>query len=45
MMEFLSDNAMFVVLLVVLVVWFGIVWYLRRIDKKITEAEKKLGSK
>lgn len=45
MMEFLSDNAMFVVLLVVLVVWIGIVWYLRRIDKKITEAEKKLSSK
>ena len=43
MTEFLSDNAMFVVLAVVLVVWLGIIWYLRRIDKKVTEAEKKFG--
>lgn len=35
---------MYVVLLVVLVIWIGLAWYLRRIDKKITAAEKKMAN-
>ena len=40
MVEFLGTNQMYVVLLIVLLVWGGIVWYLTRLDKKIKELEK-----
>ncbi|HXG38628.1 MAG TPA: CcmD family protein [Bacteroidota bacterium] len=39
MEEFLSDNQMYIVLGVVLLVWIGIAAYLLRLDKKVTELE------
>ena len=40
MMEFLSQNQMYIVLVIVLLIWAGIVWYLLRVDKRITQLEK-----
>lgn len=39
MMEFFSENQMFIVLLVILLIWGGIVWYLLKLDKKIKDLE------
>lgn len=39
MMEFFSQNQMFIVLLVILLIWGGIVWYLLKLDKKIKDLE------
>jgi CcmD family protein len=39
--EFLNQNALFVVLIIALVVWFGIYLYLFRIDGKLTKLEKR----
>jgi len=43
--EFLSQNALYVVLVIVLVCWFGILAYLFRLDRKITSLEEKVGQK
>ena len=40
MMEFLSQNQMYIVLVIVLLIWAGIVWYLLRVDRRITQLEK-----
>ena len=42
MYEFLSQNQMYIVLCVTLLIWIGIVWYLIRLDKKIGQIEKQL---
>jgi CcmD family protein len=42
MYEFLSQNQLYVVLSVTMLIWIGIVWYLIRIDKKIGQLEKQL---
>jgi len=42
MYEFFTNNALYVVLLITLTVWCGVVVYLNRIEKKITEIEKKI---
>lgn len=42
MYEFFNQNQMYVVLVVTLLIWFGIIWYLVRIDKKIKKIEKRL---
>jgi CcmD family protein len=39
MLEFLSQNQMYIVLVIVLLIWAGIVWYLMRMDKRVTELE------
>ncbi len=39
MMEFLSQNQMYIVLTIVLLIWAGIVWYLVRIDAKVKQLE------
>ncbi len=39
MMEFLSQNQMYIVLVIVLLIWTGIVWYLLRLDKRLTQLE------
>lgn len=39
MMEFFSQNQMFIVLLIVLLIWGGIVWYLLKLDKKVKDLE------
>ncbi len=42
MYEFLNQNPMYIVLIITLLIWSGIVWYLVRIDKKIGQIEKRL---
>lgn len=39
MMEFLSQNQMFIVLIIVLLIWGGIIWYLTRLDKRLKRLE------
>lgn len=41
-MEFLAKNSLYVVLICVLVIWAGIAWYIQRVDRKVTELEKKI---
>ncbi len=40
MNEFLADNALYVVMIVVLVIWIGIAWYMIRLDKRVSDVEK-----
>ncbi len=40
MYDFLTDNAIYVVLIVALVIWIGIAWYLVRLDKKVRALER-----
>jgi hypothetical protein len=40
MIEFLSQNPMYVVLVTILVLWGGIALYLQRIDTRVGELEK-----
>ncbi len=40
MMDFLSQNQMYIVLVIVLLIWAGIVWYLLRIDKRLKQLEQ-----
>jgi CcmD family protein len=42
MYEFLSQNQLYIVLCITLLIWLGIVWYLIRLDKKIGQLEKQL---
>ena len=39
MMDFLSQNQMYIVMTIILIIWAGIVWYLVRIDKRIKQLE------
>lgn len=40
MYDCLSQNSIYIVLLIVLMGWFGIFWYLIRLDKRIDKLEK-----
>ncbi|HEX9656762.1 MAG TPA: CcmD family protein [Bacteroidota bacterium] len=42
MYEFLTANALYVVLLIVLVIWFGIYTYLYRLEGKLKHLEELL---
>ena len=42
MESFLSDNAIYVVLIIVLIVWVGIFLYLSGLDKRLKSIEKEL---
>ena len=42
MIEFLNQNQMYIVLVIILLIWSGIIWYLVRIDKKIGQIEKRI---
>jgi CcmD family protein len=42
MYEFLSQNQLYIVLCITLLIWLGIVWYLIRLDKKLGQLEKQL---
>jgi hypothetical protein len=42
MYDFLSQNQLYIVLSITLLVWIGIIWYLERLDKKLRIIEKKL---
>lgn len=41
-MEFLSNNALYIVLIIALIVWAGIFGYLYALDKRLTSIEKEL---
>jgi len=41
--EFFGQNALYVVLAVVLVIWAGIFGYLYRVEKKIKKLEQQIG--
>ena len=43
MYEFLSEQALYVVLIVVLVVWAGIYGYLLRLDLRLKKLEVRMG--
>ncbi|MBI3364751.1 MAG: CcmD family protein [Ignavibacteriae bacterium] len=40
MYEFLSQNALYVVLIIVMICWIGIFSYLMRLDRRILSLEK-----
>ncbi|MBA4312121.1 MAG: CcmD family protein [Chlorobiaceae bacterium] len=40
MFEFFSQNALYIVMSIVLIGWVGIFWYLLRLDKKMNKIEK-----
>jgi len=40
--SFLSDNAIYIVMIVVLIVWGGIFFYLFSLDKRIKNVEKEI---
>ena len=42
MQDFLSNNALYIVLTIALICWVGIVTYLMRMDKKIAKLEQQL---
>ncbi len=42
MLEFMSSNQMYIVLGIVLLVWFGIVGYLVRLDRKVQRLEDQI---
>ncbi|HVN47870.1 MAG TPA: CcmD family protein [Bacteroidota bacterium] len=42
MYEFLSHNQLYVVLTVTLLIWAGIVFYLLRLDRKLSILEREL---
>ncbi|MFN3344706.1 MAG: CcmD family protein [Chloroherpetonaceae bacterium] len=45
MLDFLVQNSIYVVLIIVLIIWSGIFLYLFRLDKKLTELEKLVAEK
>ena len=42
MESFLSNNAIYIVMIIVLIVWAGIVFYMLSLDKRIKSVEKEL---
>ncbi|MGQ9643066.1 MAG: CcmD family protein [Ignavibacterium sp.] len=42
MEEFLSRNAIYIVMIIVLIVWMGIFFYMLNLDKRIKSVEKEL---
>jgi CcmD family protein len=42
MYDFLSQNSLYVVLLIVLIVWVGIFAYIFRLDRKISNLERRI---
>ena len=42
MYEFLNQNQMYIVLVVTMLIWIGVLWYLMRLDKKVGQIEKRL---
>jgi len=42
MLEFMSANQMYIVLGIVMLVWFGIVFYLVRLDRKVRRLDDQL---
>jgi CcmD family protein len=44
-LEFLEKNAIYIVMIIVLIVWVGIFLYLLNLDKRIKNVEKEIGDK
>jgi CcmD family protein len=42
MLDFMTENQMYIVLSIVLLVWAGIVFYLVRLDRKVSRLEESL---
>ncbi|HEY6906659.1 MAG TPA: CcmD family protein [Ignavibacteriaceae bacterium] len=40
--DFLQHNAIYIVMIIVLIVWAGIFFYLNNIDKRIKSVEKEI---
>jgi len=40
--QFLENNAIYIVLIIVLIVWAGIFFYMLNLDKRIKSVEKEL---
>ncbi len=40
MLEFLTNNQLFIVMTLILLIWAGIVFYLLRLDRKVKELEQ-----
>ncbi|MBU2445214.1 MAG: CcmD family protein [Bacteroidetes bacterium] len=40
MYNFLSDNSLYIVLVIVLIVWIGIFSFIYKLDKKVTKLEQ-----
>ncbi|MCX6139331.1 MAG: CcmD family protein [Candidatus Kapabacteria bacterium] len=41
MIEFLTQNALYVVLVTALIIWAGIAFYLQRLDSRLRELERR----
>jgi uncharacterized membrane protein YcaP (DUF421 family) len=44
-MDFLSQNTLYIVLIISILIWAGISYYLMRIDNKISKLEKMMNNK
>lgn len=42
MYQFLTDNAIYIVMIIVLIVWTGIFFYLYAMDRRIKSIEKEI---
>jgi CcmD family protein len=42
MLEFMSANQLYIVLGIVMLVWFGIIFYLFRLDRKVQRLEDQI---
>ena len=40
--DFLNNNAIYIVMIIVLIVWTGIFFYLNNLDKRIKSVEKEI---
>ncbi len=43
--QFLENNAIYIVMIIVLIVWTGIFLYMISLDKRIKNVEKEIGDK
>ncbi|MDD8016787.1 MAG: CcmD family protein [Bacteroidota bacterium] len=41
-MEFLQNNELYIVMIVILTIWFGLLGYLFKLDSKIKQLEEQL---
>jgi CcmD family protein len=42
MIDFLTQQPTYVVLITALLIWAGIAWYLLRVDRKLSDLERRL---
>jgi len=40
--EFFAENQLYIVMSIVLIIWFGFIFYLFRLDKKVSKLEQSL---